>query len=291
MNPTDDVLDPRPRPVVAGNLAIGPGHPLFVTAGLCIVEPEEVTLRHAEALQRGLRDLPVTFVFKASFDKANRSSIKSFRGFGMDEGLRILAAVKAKLGLPILTDVHEPAQCAAVAEVADVLQIPAFLCRQTDLLLAVGTAAAEHQRAVNVKKGQFLAPWDVGPLVEKVASTGNRRILLTERGSSFGYNQLVVDMRGLPLMARTGYPVVFDATHSVQKPGGGGGYTSGDAAMAPVLARAAVAAGCSGVFMETHINPAEALSDRDNCLPLSRLRSLWKTLAALHAASRADQAR
>jgi 2-dehydro-3-deoxyphosphooctonate aldolase (KDO 8-P synthase) len=280
MNPTDDVLDPRPRPVVAGNLAIGPGHPLFVTAGLCIVEPEEVTLRHAEALQRGLRDLPVTFVFKASFDKANRSSIKSFRGFGMDEGLRILAAVKAKLGLPILTDVHEPAQCAAVAEVADVLQIPAFLCRQTDLLVA----AAKTGRIVNVKKGQFLAPWDVKPLIEKVREAGSDRVTLCERGSSFGYNALVNDFRGVPLMRSYGVPVIFDATHSVQQPGGLGDKTGGDRRMIPYLARAAAAVGVDGFFFEVHEDPAVAKSDAANALRLPDLAPLVAQLLRIRAA-------
>ena len=277
----------KPVSFSIGDLKVGAGRPLFIIAGPCVIESRKGCLAIARRLATLALETGTPLIFKASYDKANRTSLSGFRGVGMAAGLEILREVGEVTGLPLLTDIHAPAEAAPVAKVVDVLQIPAFLCRQTDLLLAAGETGA----AVNVKKGQFLAPWDVGPLVEKVASTGNRRILLTERGSSFGYNQLVVDMRGLPLMARTGYPVVFDATHSVQKPGGGGGYTSGDAAMAPVLARAAVAAGCSGVFMETHINPAEALSDRDNCLPLSRLRSLWKTLAALHAASRADQAR
>jgi 2-dehydro-3-deoxyphosphooctonate aldolase (KDO 8-P synthase) len=280
MNATDDVLDPRPHPVVAGKIAIGPGHPLFVTAGLCIVEPEEVTLRHAEALQRGLRDLPVTFVFKASFDKANRSSIKSFRGFGMDECLRILAAVKTKLGLPILTDVHEPSQCAAVAEVADVLQIPAFLCRQTDLLVA----AAKTGRIVNVKKGQFLAPWDVKPLIEKMREAGSDRITLCERGSSFGYNTLVNDFRGVPLMRGYGVPVIFDATHSVQQPGGLGDKTGGDRRMIPYLARAAAAVGVDGFFFEVHENPAVAKSDAANALRLPDLAPLVSQLLRIRAA-------
>ena len=277
----------KPVSFSIGDIKMGAGRPLFIIAGPCVIESRKGCLAIARRLATLARETGTPLIFKASYDKANRTSLSGFRGVGMEAGLEILREVGEVTGLPLLTDIHAPAEAAPVAKVVDVLQIPAFLCRQTDLLLAAGETGA----AVNVKKGQFLAPWDVGPLVEKVASTGNRRILLTERGSSFGYNQLVVDMRGLPLMARTGYPVVFDATHSVQKPGGGGGYTSGDATMAPVLARAAVAAGCSGVFMETHINPAEALSDRDNCLPLSRLRSLWKTLAALHAASRADQAR
>ena len=277
----------KPVSFPIGGLKVGAGRPLFIIAGPCVIESRKGCLAIARRLAALARETGTPLIFKASYDKANRTSLTGFRGVGMVAGLDILREVGEVTGLPLLTDIHAPAEAAPVAKVVDVLQIPAFLCRQTDLLLAAGETGA----AVNVKKGQFLAPWDVGPLVEKVASTGNRRILLTERGSSFGYNQLVVDMRSLPVMARTGYPVVFDATHSVQKPGGGGGYTSGDAAMAPVLARAAVAAGCSGVFMETHINPAEALSDRDNCLPMSRLRGLWKTLAAIHAASRPDQTR
>ncbi len=272
----------KPVSFSIGKIKVGAGRPLFIIAGPCVIESRKGCLAIARRLAVLARETGTPLIFKASYDKANRTSLSGFRGVGMAAGLEILREVGEVTGLPLLTDIHAPSEAAPVAKVVDVLQIPAFLCRQTDLLLAAGETGA----AVNVKKGQFLAPWDVSPLVEKVASTGNRRILLTERGSSFGYNQLVVDMRSLPVMARTGYPVVFDATHSVQKPGGGGGYTSGDAAMAPVLARAAVAAGCSGVFMETHINPAEALSDRDNCLPLSRLRVLWKTLAAIHKLSK-----
>ncbi|MFO1492607.1 MAG: 3-deoxy-8-phosphooctulonate synthase [Kiritimatiellia bacterium] len=267
------------KPVVfsIGKIKVGGGHPLFIIAGPCVIESRKGCLAIARRLAALSREVDIPVIFKASYDKANRTSLSGFRGVGMAAGLDVLREVAGETGLPLLTDIHSPAEAAPVAKVVDVLQIPAFLCRQTDLLVAAGETGA----AVNVKKGQFLAPWDVGPLVEKVESTGNRRILLTERGSSFGYNQLVVDMRSLPLMARTGYPVVFDATHSVQKPGGGGGYTSGDATMAPVLARAAVAAGCHGVFMETHVNPAEALSDRDNCLPLNSLRKLWTTLRTI----------
>ncbi len=273
-------FDPSPKPVTDGRITIGPGAPLFITAGLCIVEPEADTLRHAEALRNDLAGLPVTFVFKASFDKANRSSIKSFRGFGMEEGLRILAAVKSKLGVPILTDVHEPDQCAAVAEVADVLQIPAFLCRQTDLLVA----AAKTGRIVNVKKGQFLAPWDVKPLLAKLREAGSDRVTLTERGSSFGYNTLVNDFRGLPLMRSYGAPVIFDATHSVQAPGGLGDVTGGDRRMIPYLARAAAAVGVDGFFFEVHEDPSRAKSDAANALPLKELGVLVRQLLRVRAA-------
>jgi 2-dehydro-3-deoxyphosphooctonate aldolase (KDO 8-P synthase) len=273
-------FDPSPRPVTDGRIEIGPGRPLFVTAGLCIVEPEADTLRHAAALKEDLAGLPVTFVFKASFDKANRSSIKSFRGFGMEEGLRILRTVKDRLGLPILTDVHEPDQCARVAEVADVLQIPAFLCRQTDLLVA----AAKTGRIVNVKKGQFLAPWDVKPLLEKLREAGSERVTLTERGTSFGYNTLVNDFRGIPLMRSYGAPVIFDATHSVQQPGGLGDKTGGDRRMIPYLARAAASCGVDGFFFEVHEDPSRAKSDAANALPLRELAPLVKQLLRIRAA-------
>jgi 2-dehydro-3-deoxyphosphooctonate aldolase (KDO 8-P synthase) len=231
-------------------------------------------------LKEDLAGLPVTFVFKASFDKANRSSIKSFRGFGMEEGLRILRTVKDRLGLPILTDVHEPDQCARVAEVADVLQIPAFLCRQTDLLVA----AAKTGRIVNVKKGQFLAPWDVKPLLEKLREAGSERVTLTERGTSFGYNTLVNDFRGIPLMRSYGTPVIFDATHSVQQPGGLGDKTGGDRRMIPYLARAAASCGVDGFFFEVHEDPSRAKSDAANALPLRELAPLVKQLLRIRAA-------
>lgn len=268
-----------PQPVSDGRIGIGPGHPLLLLAGLCIVEDEAATLRQAAALQRDLRDLPVTFVFKASFDKANRSSLSSHRGPGMKEGLRILAAVKRELNLPIITDVHEPDQCPAAAEIADILQIPAFLCRQTDLLLA----AARTGRIINVKKGQFLAPWDVKPIVEKVREAGNAKVTITERGASFGYNTLVNDFRALPQMRALGVPVIFDATHSVQQPGGHGTHSGGDRTMVPPLARAAAAVGVDGLFFEVHEEPARARSDRDNALQLDHLRSLMQDILAIRA--------
>ena len=268
----------KTRSVKVGRVRFGGGAPLALIAGPCIIESRAGCLGLARRLAKLAVDEKIPLVFKASFDKANRSSVSSFRGPGLDAGLAILAEVKTETGLPILTDVHAVEQVAAVAKVADILQVPAFLCRQTDLLLACG----ESGRVVNVKKGQFLAPGDMANVVAKLESTGNRDILLTERGSSFGYQNLVVDMRGLPQMRALGYPVVFDATHSVQKPGGGGTYTSGDATMVPVLARAAVAAGCDAVFMETHVNPAEAKSDKDNALAFRHLRALWRTLRSLH---------
>ncbi|HYC76364.1 MAG TPA: 3-deoxy-8-phosphooctulonate synthase [Planctomycetota bacterium] len=277
---TDGILEPNPRPVTSDRVAIGPGHPLFVTAGLCIVEPLDVTLRHAERLKKDLAGLPVGFAFKCSFDKANRSSIRSFRGPGMEEGLRILSEVKRRLDVAILTDVHEVDQCAPAAEVADVLQIPAFLCRQTDLLVA----AARTSRVVNVKKGQFLAPWDVKPLVEKVREAGNDRVTLTERGVSFGYNTLVNDFRALPLMRSYGAPVIFDATHSVQQPGGLGDRTGGDRRMIPYLARAAVAVGVDGLFFEVHEDPSKAKSDAANALPLDAFKPLIEALLRLRSA-------
>jgi 2-dehydro-3-deoxyphosphooctonate aldolase (KDO 8-P synthase) len=221
----------------------------------------------------------IPLVFKASYDKANRSSAESYRGPGLARGLAILAEVKQVSGLPVLTDVHGVEEVKAVAEVADALQIPAFLCRQTDLVVA----AAETGKPVNVKKGQFLAPWDVKNIVGKIERTGNRQILLTERGASFGYNNLVADMRSLLIMRQLGYPVVFDATHSVQRPGGAGDRSAGDGQWAPALARAAVATGCDAVFVETHVTPARALSDKDNAIAFSGLRSLWRTLRSIDA--------
>jgi 2-dehydro-3-deoxyphosphooctonate aldolase (KDO 8-P synthase) len=272
----------KPVVVPVGPLRLGAGNGLFFIAGPCVIESRAGCLGLARRLRALAEELAVPLVFKASFDKANRTSLDSFRGLGRDKGLAVLREVKESTGLPVLTDVHSPedAQTAAAAGV-DVLQIPAFLCRQTDLLLA----AAETGAVVNVKKGQFLAPWDLGPLVAKVLSTGNRRLLLTERGSSFGYNNLVADMRSLPILRGHGFPVVFDATHSVQRPGGAGGHTTGDGALAPVLARAAVAAGVDGVFMETHLNPARALSDKDNAIAFRHLRALWTRLLAIHRAA------
>jgi 2-dehydro-3-deoxyphosphooctonate aldolase (KDO 8-P synthase) len=258
-----------------------------VIAGLCIVEPLDDTLRQARALAESLRGLPIGFVFKCSYDKANRSSGRSYRGPGMAEGLAVLAEVKRRLGLPILTDVHEPGQCGPAAEVADIVQVPAFLCRQTDLLVA----AARTGRIVNVKKGQFLAPWDVKPLVEKVREAGNDLVTITERGVSFGYNTLVNDFRAIPVMRGLGVPVVFDATHSVQQPGGHGDRTAGDRTMIPFLARAAAAVGVDGLFFEVHEEPARARSDADNALPLRDLRGLLETVLAIREAIAPRQAR
>jgi len=243
-------------------------------AGPCVIESEE----HVHRMARGIREAVGDFVFKASFDKANRTSAAAYRGPGLREGLRILAGVKAE-GFPILTDIHEPAQAVAAAEVADILQIPAFLCRQTDLLLEAGRTG----RIVNIKKGQFVAPHDIHRAAEKVASTGNRHVLLTERGSSFGYNNLVVDMRGLKIMRDAGWPVIFDATHSVQLPGGAGAASSGQPQFIETLARAAVAAGVNGVFVEVHDAPERALSDGPNALRLDLLAGFWKRLQALDA--------
>jgi 2-dehydro-3-deoxyphosphooctonate aldolase (KDO 8-P synthase) len=249
----------------------------FVIAGPCVLESRSLALEVSSRLLEVSRALGVTLVFKSSFDKANRTSGANFRGPGLEEGLDILAEVKAATGLPVITDIHLPDQAARVARVVDVLQIPAFLSRQTDLLLAAG----ETGRIVNIKKGQFLAPWDVKPAADKVASTGNSRIWLTERGASFGYNNLVVDMRSLKIMAGLGYPVVFDATHSVQLPGGQGTSSGGQREFVPVLARAAVAAGCDGVFMEVHPRPAEAFCDGPNSWPLDRFQDILGDLKKL----------
>ena len=249
----------------------------FVLAGPCVIEDEELVLRTASALAGISERLDLPLVFKSSFDKANRTSIASYRGPGMERGLEILAKVKAETGLPVVPDIHIPAQAAPVAEVADVLQIPAFLCRQTDLL----AAAAATGRVINIKKGQFLAPWDMGNAVNKVRESGNEQIWLTERGSTFGYNNLVVDMRSIPEMTRFGVPVVFDATHSVQIPGGLGGASGGRREYVATLASAAVAAGAHGVFMETHPDPDNALCDGPNSLPLDQVEGLLARLKAI----------
>lgn len=246
--------------------------PVALIAGPCVIESEEHVLKMA----RAIRDIVGTYVFKASFDKANRSSAQSYRGPGLTEGLRILSEVR-KLGIPVLTDIHQPAQAEVAAEAVDILQIPAFLCRQTDLLLAAGKTG----RAVNIKKGQFVAPADFGNAAEKVASTGNNQILLTERGSSFGYNNLVVDMRGLEVMRRTGYPVVFDATHSVQLPGARGSVSGGQPEFIEPLARAATAVGLAGIFVEVHDAPECALSDGPNALRLELLAHFWAHMQAI----------
>jgi len=252
---------------------------LFLIAGPCVIESEAHVRKMADAVQRVTADLGVPYIFKASYDKANRTSVTSFRGPGLKEGTAILRRLAESTGLPVLTDVHEPSQCEIAAEGADVLQIPAFLCRQTDLLLAAGKTG----RAINVKKGQFVAPWDMKHTVEKIETTGNRRIFLTERGASFGYNNLVVDMRSLPVMRKLA-PVVFDGTHSVQTPSAANGVSGGQPEFIPVLTRAAVAAGVDGVFLEVHDNPAEAKSDGANALDLKYLRPLLETLLAVHEA-------
>ena len=252
---------------------IGRGLPLVLIAGPCVIESEE----HVHFLAGEIRKIVGQFIFKASFDKANRSSLASYRGPGLKEGVRILAGLRRK-GYTVLTDIHEPSQAEAVAEAVDVLQIPAFLCRQTDLLLAAGQTG----RAVNIKKGQFVSPHDIRHAAEKVASTGNNNILLTERGSSFGYNNLVVDMRGLDIIREFGWPVIFDATHSVQTPGGLGNASGGQPRFIPTLARAAVAAGIDGVFLEVHEAPERALSDGPNALRLELLGPLWEKLQSIH---------
>jgi 2-dehydro-3-deoxyphosphooctonate aldolase (KDO 8-P synthase) len=267
------------RTVKVGSVRFGGGAPLALIAGPCVIEGRETCLDLAARLAALSKREKIPLVFKASYDKANRSSHKSFRGLGIARGLEILSEVKSKFRLPVLTDVHSEPEVHLAAQVCDVLQIPAFLCRQTDLLIAAG----ESGKVVNVKKGQFLAPWDMKNVIAKIESTGNRRIVLTERGASFGYGQLVADMRSLLVMREFGYPVVFDATHSVQRPGGGGDYTAGDGQYAPPLARAAVATGVDGVFIETHRNPAEALSDRENAIPFAQLGALWRQLKGIDA--------
>jgi 2-dehydro-3-deoxyphosphooctonate aldolase (KDO 8-P synthase) len=256
------------------NVALGGNAPLFLIAGPCVIESEAHATSIAEHLAEDCRELGVPLIFKASYDKANRTSLSSYRGPGLKEGLKILGAIAKRTGLPILTDVHEPSHVAPAAEVCDVLQIPAFLCRQTDLLVAAGLSG----RAVNIKKGQFVSPLEMGNAVEKVASTGNRKIILTERGASFGYQNLVVDMRSIPMMRKFGYPIVFDATHSVQLPGGEGKSSGGQPEFIEPLARASAAVGVDGIFVEVHDNPSKALSDGTNALPLSEFRALVKKL-------------
>ncbi|GBR01987.1 2-dehydro-3-deoxyphosphooctonate aldolase [Gluconacetobacter liquefaciens] len=265
-----------PRSLAIGDLPVGNHLPFVLIAGPCQIESEAHTMEMAEALCAIARETGVGMIYKSSFDKANRTSIGAARGVGMARGLDILARVRERFGIPVLTDVHAAEQCAAVAEAVDVLQIPAFLCRQTDLLLAAGETGA----AINVKKGQFLAPWDMKNVAAKIASTGNERILLCERGTSFGYNTLVNDMRGLPIMAETGYPVVYDATHSVQQPGGLGGSSGGQREYAPILARAALAIGVAAVFIETHQDPDHAPSDGPNMIPISEMKPLIERLAS-----------
>ena len=265
-------------PLVIGSTTLGGGEPLFIL-GPCVIESEEFVWRMARQIQALCREAGAQFVFKASYDKANRTSGKSFRGLGVREGCALLGQIGNELGVPVTTDVHSPEEATIAAEFIDILQIPAFLCRQTDLI----KAAAETGRTVNVKKGQFLAPWDVKNIAEKLIAFGNERFFFTERGTTFGYNNLVADMRSLYWIREAGYPIVFDATHSVQRPGGGGDRTSGDGVLAPVLARSAVAAGCDGVFIETHEDPSIALSDGPNQIPLAQLGPLLTQLKEIHA--------
>jgi 2-dehydro-3-deoxyphosphooctonate aldolase (KDO 8-P synthase) len=260
-----------------GKIKFGAGAPLFLIAGPCVIESEGHALMMAEKLGAVAGELGVPYIFKASYDKANRTSASSYRGPGLKNGLKILAKIKKKTGLPVLTDVHQVSEVEAAAEVCDILQIPAFLSRQTDLLVAAGKSG----RAVNIKKGQFLSPAEMANAAEKVASTGNEKIILTERGNSFGYQNLVVDMRSFPIMRKFGYPVVFDVTHSVQLPGGEGKSSGGQPEFIEPLARAGVAAGVDGIFLEVHDNPAKALSDGSNALPLGQFRALMEKIVAL----------
>ncbi len=261
------------------NFEVGGERPFFLIAGPCVIESEELVMEVAGTLRGITRELGIPFIFKASYDKANRTSGDSFRGPGIDKGLAILERVRREFGVPVLTDVHEDTPLAEVASVVDVLQTPAFLCRQTNFIAAV----ASQGRPVNIKKGQFLAPWDMQHVVAKARAVGNDAIMVCERGASFGYNYLVSDMRALVVMRETGAPVVFDATHSVQMPGGEGGRSGGQREFVPALARAAAAVGVAGIFMETHPNPAQALSDGPNAWPLERMRELLETLCAIDA--------
>ena len=265
------------KKIKVGKIEIGGAAPLVLIAGPCVIESRAACMELAEELVGLARAQKIPFIFKASYDKANRTSHKSFRGPGLSKGLPILAEIKERFRVPILVDVHSEAEVPLAAQVGDILQLPAFLCRQTDLVLALG----ESGKVVNVKKWQFLAPADVRNIIGKIESTGNRRIILTERGASFGYNNLVADMRSLLVMKEFGYPIVFDATHSVQSPGGAGDHSGGDGRFAPYLARAAVATGCDGVFIETHLQPEKALSDRENAIPFKALKGLWRQLRAI----------
>jgi 2-dehydro-3-deoxyphosphooctonate aldolase (KDO 8-P synthase) len=266
-----------PTTVHIGPFGVGGDSPHILIAGPCVIESEAIVLETATGIAKIAQELHIPYIFKASYDKANRTSISSFRGLGLSTGLKILKKVKEEVGVPILTDIHEVQDVAQVAEVVDILQIPAFLCRQTDLLCA----AAKSGRVVNVKKGQFLSPWDMSNVVKKLEEAGTKNICLTERGSSFGYQNLVVDMRSLPVMRALGYPVIFDATHSVQLPGGGGTCSSGQREFVAPLARAAAAVGCDGFFMEVHPQPEEALSDGPNMVPLKDLQWLLVQLQAI----------
>lgn len=270
-----------------GALSVSNDAPLTVIAGPCQLENADHALMIAGQMAEICAAAGAQFIFKGSYDKANRTSLGGKRGLGMDEGLKVMQSVKDTIGCPVLTDIHSPEQCATVAAVCDVMQIPAFLCRQTDLLLAAGETGA----VINIKKGQFLAPWDMPNVIAKIESTGNKRILLTERGTSFGYNTLVADMRSLPTMARTGYPVVMDATHSVQQPGGQGGSSGGQREFAPVMARAAVSLGIAAVFIETHEAPDTAPSDGPNMIPLDQMGALVQSLMGFDALAKADPIR
>ncbi len=269
----------KAKPLKIGNVSIGGKQPVFIL-GPCVIESEKFVWKMAQKISTICKREKVDFIFKASYDKANRTSVRSFRGIAVEEGCAILAAIKKELKVAVTTDVHSPAEAKVAGAAVDLLQIPAFLCRQTDLL----RAAAETGRAINVKKGQFLAPWDVKNIAEKLIAFGNESFCFTERVSSFGYNNLVADMRSLFWMRSEGYRVIFDATHSVQRPGGAGDATGGDGEVAPVLARAAMAAGCDGIFMEVHENPARALSDGPNQIPLKDLPKHLRMLKAIHAA-------
>jgi 2-dehydro-3-deoxyphosphooctonate aldolase (KDO 8-P synthase) len=267
------------RKVNVGGIKVGGGEPFVLIAGPCVIESEKLARKVAASLKELTTELGIPFIFKSSYDKANRTSVRSFRGPGLDKGLKILKGIREQFGVPVLSDVHRFEEIEKASEVLDVAQIPAFLCRQTDFVLEL----ARHARVVNIKKGQFLAPWDVENVVQKVQSTGNRNILITERGASFGYNNLVSDMRSIPILRQLGYPVVFDATHSVQLPGGAGKASGGERAMAVYLARAAVAVGVDALFMEVHPDPDRALCDGPNTLALDSLRELLATLKGIDA--------
>ena len=266
--------------IKTNGINIGQGHPLVLVSGPCVIEDYETTLEIASFLKELTQQLDIPFIFKASYDKANRTSINSFRGPGIGDGLKILEQIKTDLGVALLSDVHNINEVNPAALILDIIQIPAFLCRQTDLVLAV----AKTKKPVNIKKGQFLAPWDMKNVVEKVTSTGNKQVLITERGTMFGYNNLVADFRGIKIMQETGYPVIFDATHSVQIPGGAGTCSGGQREFAPILARAAVAAGADGIFIEVHKDPDKALCDGPNSLTLDALEELLKQLKAIKKA-------
>lgn len=256
--------------ISVGKIKIGGKNPFVLIAGPCIIESRAFALKLAEDLKKITQEAGISFIFKASYDKANRTSLKSFRGPGLIKGLEILGEIKQKFGVPVLSDVHQISEVEPAAEVLDIIQIPAFLCRQTDLIVAV----AKTKKVINIKKGQFLAPWDIAPVIKKIEAQGNTKILLTERGITFGYNNLVTDFRSIDIMAKTGYPVVYDATHSVQQPGGQGERSGGDSKYVPLLSRCAVAAGVNAIFLEVHPNPKQALSDGPNSLALSSLKNL-----------------